>query len=1124
MLTQAASKGGNKENRPRVARAKGEKRAKRTSKASAADSMIDLVDVAEVAEPEHMLAAGLWEDIALPALKKTEAKKAAADAKKPARKAEPLCTSDADTEASDDEEAERDSIFDSASDSEAADKTSKPASKPTRAARAYSKKATKAIAAACVDLDADGSDEEESAHEADSEAETEANESPSAAGRAALWKKQSSRGSTSSASAEPDTQDDSPKQLQKQGSGSSSPEGNVREASSAAAKNRSAVRAKMSLALSSDDSEQPEAQRAELAAAESDEDAESPVAVMLKSRKLSKVGGSSAKRGRSASTDRDILHSNSAVSEGWQVRCKCKVTVDDGEPMTECDGGCKTWVHIKCHKLKAGADFYCDKCTEAVQTSKSPSQQDDPASEPMADSDAESDDHVETGAGPGDALEEEVVPALVSRKSKAVPCSPAPDDAAGAVVSSSGKGAEQARAASSSPDSGAEKTSVDCEEPEGAVARDPEGIPRSRKKNKKGKLGVMEGRVTKGGKRGRMSLRVLALSSAEASPNASPAASDTGIMLDQEAEAGNGPSLRLEASNSPNPRAALGDSLLVNRPDMDSSDSPATAKEGAAASLSDGGEDASAEVSNSVALPRSVSPVPVTHATPSKRPKRLAIPQSDASAPGTCPSEATPSKAAPSKATPSKATPSKATPSKATPSKATPSKATPSKVAPNKATPSKVTPSKRGREAAGGSPGWVAEHAVGVEAAVQGGTPGKRRRSLLPPAMLSQGPVQAVTSRDDVASEAAKWRSKCAELEAAAAKVKVLEQERASREAAGEADLRRSIEVSLAERVKEEKLKLSRKALELGKQKGMQEAEKKSEAQLQVLQAEKQAAAEQLKAAQTDMVAAKQQLHTLSADKQAATQELHTMQGELQAVKQRLDASDADKAAVAKLLADSTAAHKEERACWLQHQEQWQAERAAKLEKEEEVQRDMAAMQAMLTEYKAALAAAQTADQKAVVEGISRCTGVTAVPMTPHTPGHEGGADEAQEELGQGLPACTPAKTVLEFGAASESAARAANAKQIKAVSDSGTKRVSWAPLPMVQDENCDEAEEAEVVSTPLSREAVLTWLEGVTTASLKDIAEGLTGKQQMPALSDILQELQSDFEIATKAGRYFTL
>ncbi len=147
--------------------------------------------------------------------------------------------------------------------------------------------------------------------------------------------------------------------------------------------------------------------------------------------------------------------------------------MDDGKPMAECDGGCKTWVHIKCHKLKVGANFYCDKCTEGVHTSKSHTQQDDPVSEAMHDSDAENDGHVETGAGPGgDALEEDAVPALVSRKSKAVSCSP-------------GKGAEQARAASSSPDTGAEKTSVDCEEPEGAAAKDPKGIPSSKKKNKK---------------------------------------------------------------------------------------------------------------------------------------------------------------------------------------------------------------------------------------------------------------------------------------------------------------------------------------------------------------------------------------------------------------------------------------------------------------------------------------------------------------------------------------------------------------------------------------------------------------------------------------------------------------
>ena len=210
-----------------------------------------------------------------------------------------------------------------------------------------------------------------------------------------------------------------------------------------------------------------------------------------------------------------------------------------------------------------------------------------------------------------------------------------------------------------------------------------------------------------------MSLKALALSSAEArSPNASPDASDTGILSHQEAKADNGPSLRLEAGNSPSPRAQLGADLIANRSDLENSHSPIAAKESAAASLSDGEEGATAGATHSDAFPRSVSPVPVTHATPSKRPKRLAIPQSNASAPETCPSEATPSKA------------------------------TPSKVAPSKATPSKVTPSKRGREAAGGSPGWVAEHAAGVEAAVQGGTPGKRRRSLLPPAMLNLGPVQ----------------------------------------------------------------------------------------------------------------------------------------------------------------------------------------------------------------------------------------------------------------------------------------------------------------------------------------------------------------------------------------------
>ena len=63
-----------------------------------------------------------------------------------------------------------------------------------------------------------------------------------------------------------------------------------------------------------------------------------------------------------------------------------------------------------------------------------------------------------------------------------------------------------------------------------------------------------------------------------------------------------------------------------------------------------------------------------------------------------------------------------------------------------------------------------------------------------------------------------------------------------------------------------------------------------------------------------------------------------------------------------------------------------------------------------------------------------------------------------------------------------------------------------------------------QVLGTPITKEAVLTWLEGVSTASIEDIAEGLQAKQQMPALTDILQELQSNFEIATKAGKYFML
>lgn len=55
-------------------------------------------------------------------------------------------------------------------------------------------------------------------------------------------------------------------------------------------------------------------------------------------------------------------------------------------------------------------------------------------------------------------------------------------------------------------------------------------------------------------------------------------------------------------------------------------------------------------------------------------------------------------------------------------------------------------------------------------------------------------------------------------------------------------------------------------------------------------------------------------------------------------------------------------------------------------------------------------------------------------------------------------------------------------------------------------------------------KENVLTWLEGVTTASIMEIAEGVKATRQMSSLYQFLQELQNDFEIATKAGKYFVL
>lgn len=58
---------------------------------------------------------------------------------------------------------------------------------------------------------------------------------------------------------------------------------------------------------------------------------------------------------------------------------------------------------------------------------------------------------------------------------------------------------------------------------------------------------------------------------------------------------------------------------------------------------------------------------------------------------------------------------------------------------------------------------------------------------------------------------------------------------------------------------------------------------------------------------------------------------------------------------------------------------------------------------------------------------------------------------------------------------------------------------------------------------SPISKDAVLTWLQN-GEASLPEISTGLKAKQQQAALSNIMQELQDEFEVAMKAGRYFLL
>ena len=240
---------------------------------------------------------------------------------------------------------------------------------------------------------------------------------------------------------------------------------------------------------------------------------------------------------------------------------------------------------------------------------------------------------------------------------------------------------------------------------------------------------------------------------------------------------------------------------------------------------------------------------------------------------------------------------------------------------------------------------------------------------------------------------------------------------------------------------------------------GMQEAEKKSQSQLEALQAERQSTAERLKAVQSESKAVAAQVETLQADKQAAAQQVESMREEVRTVQQRLQATDADKAAAAEQLHASKLALQQERAEWEQQRQEWEAERSAKAERERQLQHDMAAMHAMLEEYKAVLQSGRRAEQDRAEAGTASMSKgqaseqlwqklerpATAVPLTPGNV-HDGSSsdDTAQPRISQqqtpaaaalsaetakrafakkgqspGMDACTPARTVLEFGSAS---------------------------------------------------------------------------------------------------------
>ena len=112
--------------------------------------------------------------------------------------------------------------------------------------------------------------------------------------------------------------------------------------------------------------------------------------------------------------------------------------------MVECEGGCKTWVHLKCHKIKLGDDWFCDSCQQAVQTSKAHSDDlDDPMDEP-----ADAATATPCNAPSSDAL----ATSVGADKGRAGLSSPVDGGLAKLTSSSPDTNVKGLRAASSSPD------------------------------------------------------------------------------------------------------------------------------------------------------------------------------------------------------------------------------------------------------------------------------------------------------------------------------------------------------------------------------------------------------------------------------------------------------------------------------------------------------------------------------------------------------------------------------------------------------------------------------------------------------------------------------------------------